>query len=236
MIQHLLEIRQRSIYVLGAFLAFFALFFFFANDLFYTLVKPLIAALPTDNSLIATQITSPVFLPISLAADAAILCTAPIALWQLWRFIAPGLYRDEKQTLGRVLLLSLVLFVCGILFCFYLILPFMFQFFAEAVPLGVKMMPDMANALDFITRMLLIFGLCFQVPLICLTLVRLQWVNIQQLQQIRPYIIVAAFTIGMLLTPPDVLSQLMLALPLCILYETGIVLARVGQARTSLQI
>jgi sec-independent protein translocase protein TatC len=226
MLHHLLEIRKRAIHVLVCFVCLFTLFFFFASDLFYLLVKPLIASLPIENSLIATQITSPVFIPISLAADAAILCTAPIFLWQAWRFIAPALYRHEKQTLRIVIISSMVLFCSGVIFCFYLVLPFMFQLFAKAVPFGVKMMPDMANSLDFITRMLLLFGFCFQVPLVCLTLVRLNWVDVAKLKQIRPYVIVAAFTLGMLLTPPDVLSQITLALPLCVLYEVGIFMAQ----------
>lgn len=226
MLTHLLEIRKRAIGVLTGFVVLFCVFFFYANELFQTMVMPLLKALPLDNALIATQVTAPVFIPISLAANAALLCTAPVALWQIWRFVAPALYHTEKQTLRTLLLASLGLFVCGVLFCFYLVLPFLFQFFAKAVPMGVRMMPDMNNALDFITRMLLLFGLCFQVPLLCLTLVRLGWTTTAQLQNIRPYVIVGAFTIGMLLTPPDVLSQITLALPLCLLYEAGILLAR----------
>jgi sec-independent protein translocase protein TatC len=225
MLSHLLEIRQRALIVLLVFAVFFILFFFMAGSLFHSLVKPLISALPYGDSLIATQITSSVLTPISLAANVAILCTTPVALFHLWRFTAPGLYHHERSKLRGVIGMSLLLFGLGVAFCFHLVLPFMFQFFAKALPPGVKMMPDMANALDFITRMLLLFGFCFQVPLICLTFVRLGWIDVIFLRQIRPYIIVAAFTLGMLLTPPDVLSQIMLALPLCLLYEFGILLA-----------
>ncbi|WP_019215620.1 twin-arginine translocase subunit TatC [Legionella tunisiensis] len=225
MLSHLLELRKRALHIIITFFAFFIVFFC-ANDLFHALISPLINALPKENSLIATQITSPVLTPIKLAADAAMLCTAPFALLQLWCFIAPGLYCHERYNLRGALTSSLLLFCLGVLFCFYLVLPFMFQFFAKAVPLGVKFMPDMTYALDFITRMLLLFGFGFQVPLVCLTLVRLEWVDIQVLKKVRPYIIVAAFTIGMLLTPPDVLSQIILAVPLCLLYELGIILAK----------
>ena len=225
MLSHLLEIRQRALIILMVFAVFFILFFFMAGDLFHAVVQPLISALPDGDSLIATQITSPVLTPVSLAANVAMLCTTPVALFHLWRFIAPGLYHNERHKLRGVIGISLVLFGMGVAFCFYLVLPFMFQFFAKAVPSGVKMMPDMTNAVEFITRMLLLFGLCFQVPLICLALVRLGWTDVIFLRQIRPYIIVAAFTLGMLLTPPDVLSQIMLALPLCLLYEFGILLA-----------
>ncbi|WED42987.1 twin-arginine translocase subunit TatC [Legionella cardiaca] len=227
MLNYLLELRRRALLVVFFFTAFFFFFFFFANDLFQTLVAPLLGALGSKDSLIATQITSPVLTPLKLAADAAMLCTAPFALLQLWQFIAPGLYRHERYNLRSAILISLSLFLLGMLFCYYIVLPFMFQFFAKAVPLSVRLLPDMAYALDFITRMLLLFGLCFQVPLVCLTLVRLNWVDVDLLKKIRPYIIVAAFTMGMLLTPPDVLSQIMLAVPLCLLYELGLVLATI---------
>lgn len=224
MLIHLVELRRRALLVVFFFFAVFLLFFFNANELFHMLVKPLLKVLPNPNSLIATQLTSPVLTPIKLAGDAAMLCSAPFALLQLWNFLSPGLYRDERYHLKTAMIAILILFCAGVLFCFYLILPFMFQFFAKATPLGVRLMPDISNALDFITQMLLLFGLCFQIPILCLTLVRLKWVDLQGLKKIRPYIIVAAFIVGMLLTP-DVLSQLMLAIPLCLLYELGIIFA-----------
>lgn len=225
MLQHLLELRRRALLTLIWFGGLFFLFFFFAGDLFHALVSPLLRALPHQEGLIATQITSPVFTPLQLAANAALLLSTPFALFHLWRFISPGLYKKEQEHLRGAVLLSILLFLAGVLFCFYLVLPFMFQFFAHALPKGVRFMPDMAYAMDFITRMLLLFGLCFQVPLVCLVLVRLNIIDVMTLKKIRPYVIVGAFTIGMLLTPPDVLSQVMLALPLCLLYELGIILA-----------
>ena len=200
--------------------------FFIAPSLFHTLISPLLKVLPATDSLIATQITTPLFTPIQLAADAAFLSTAPFALLQAWLFASPGLYPQERKPLRWVLISSVLLFILGIAFCFYLILPYMFSFFANAVPQGVRLMPDMGYAVDFITRMLLIFGLCFQVPLVCAVLVRMRQIDISTLKMIRPYVIVAAFTVGMLLTPPDVLSQIMLAVPLCLLYEAGIFIAR----------
>lgn len=229
MLSHLLELRRRTLHIILVFASLFLLFFFYANDLFHALVSPLLAALPKQDSLIATHITSPVLTPINLAADAAMLCTAPFALLQLWRFVAPGLYKQERYNLRKAIIISLLLFCFGVLFCFFLVLPFMFQFFTKAVPLGVRLMPDMAAALDFITHMLLIFGFSFQVPLLCMTLVRLEWIDLALLKKIRPYVIVAAFAIGMLLTPPDVLSQIMLAVPLCLLYELGVFLAALGE-------
>ncbi|TAL60537.1 MAG: twin-arginine translocase subunit TatC [Legionella sp.] len=226
MLNHLLELRRRTLHTLVFFGSLFAFFFFYTDELFKLLVSPLLHSLHAEDHLIATQVTSPVFTPLKLAADAAFLLTTPFALLQLWRFISPGLYTREKNHLRSVVLLSILLFLIGVLFCFFFVLPFMFQFFTQAMPKAVRFMPDMADAIDFITRMLILFGLSFQVPLICLVLVRLRLVTVQTLRQLRPYWIVAAFTIGMLLTPPDVFSQVMLALPLCFLYELGLLLAR----------
>lgn len=225
MLTHLIELRRRTLHVMAAFIALFLLFFFFAPNLFHQLVSPLLHVLPLHDPLIATQITTPLLIPIKLAADAAILCTTPYALLQIWWFASPGLYQQERSTLRWAILGSILLFVVGVLFCFYVVLPFMLQFFAQAVPPGVRFMPDITYAVDFITRMLLLFGICFQVPLLCVFLVYLELIDIAALKTLRPYVIVAAFVIGMLLTPPDVLSQVMLAVPLCILYELGIILA-----------
>ncbi len=225
MLSHLLEFRRRILQIFACFIMMFAIFFFLAPDLFHTMVLPLLKVLPANDALIATQITTPFLTPVKLAANAALLCTAPFVLWHVWRFAAPGLYQRERSTLRRAIVGSMVLFFSGILFGFYLVLPFMFMFFAQAVPEGVRLMPDMGSAVDFITRMLLIFGLCFQIPLVCMVLVRTQIVSLSALKKLRPYVIVMAFTIGMLLTPPDVLSQVMLAVPLCLLYEAGILLA-----------
>lgn len=235
MLDHLLEFRRRALQVAFFFAGFFLLFFFFANHLFHTLMLPLIKALPQQSSLIATEITSPVLTPIKLAVDAAILCTTPLALLHLWRFAAPGLYRHERAHLRGLLICSLILFGLGVLFCFYVVLPFMFQFFVNTLPSQVKLMPDIARALSFVTRMLVLFGLCFQVPLICMSLVHWGWVDLYVLKRVRPYVIVAAFILGMLLTPPDVLSQIMLALPLCLLYELGLILANFSFSKKELK-
>ncbi len=221
---HLLELRRRVLTVIFFFIFLFLIFYFNANELFHLLVKPLLKALPNPDSLIAIQLTAPVLIPLKLAADTAMLATAPFALLQLWNFMAPGLYKQERKVFKIVVIALLSLFCSGLLFCFYLILPAMFQLFAKTTPAGVHLMPDINFTIDFITRMLLLFGLCFQIPLLCWVLVRLQWVDRQVLKTIRPYIIVAAFILGMLLTP-DVLSQVMLAIPLCLLYELGLIFA-----------
>lgn len=225
MLSHLLELRRRALYVLISFGALFLFSFYLSDTLFHGIVQPLLNSLNHHEGLIATQITSPVLTPLKLAADIALLFTTPIALHQLWQFVSPALYLVEKKLLRGALLWSILLFLIGVFFCFYIVLPFMFQFFAQALPAEVRFMPDIVDAIDFITRMLLLFGLCFQVPLICKILVKTQILDLNTLKLIRPYVIVGAFTIGMLLTPPDVFSQILLALPLCLLYELGILLS-----------
>jgi len=162
------------------------------------------------------------------------LATTPIALWHIWRFVIPGLYQHEQKTLRLALTFSVVLFITGLLFSYYLVLPWMFLWFSQSLPSAVQLMPDMAYSIDFITHMLLIFGLCFQIPLLCVLLVRTKIITHHTLITLRPYVIVLAFIIGMLLTPPDVLSQIMLALPLCLLYEMGVFLARLSHNRVSI--
>ncbi|QDP71200.1 twin-arginine translocase subunit TatC [Legionella israelensis] len=225
MLQHLIELRRRALQVFLCFIILFIFFFFWASDLFYLLVKPLLHSLPKSSRLIATQITAPILTPIHLSFNAALFFSAPITLYQIWRFSAPGLYPSERRYLRISILLSLLLFIVGVLFCYCIVLPFMFHFFAGALPKGVQLLPDMSYALDFITHMLILFGLSFQLPLLCLTLIQSGLLQLQQLKTFRPYVIVACFTLGMLLTPPDVLSQIMLAAPLCALYEFGILLA-----------
>jgi len=228
MLSHLLELRRRILLIIVVFLSLFFLFFFLNSQLFHQVVAPILKVLPSTSPLVATNLTSPLFTPIKLAIDAAILCTAPFALLQIWYFVAPGLYQRERKCLRLAIFGSLFLFFSGALFCYFVVLPFMVQFFVSAIPSGVHLMPDIVYVVDFITRMLLLFGISFQVPLLCFLLVQLNLTSIETLRNIRPYVIVSAFIIGMLLTPPDVLSQIMLAVPLCLLYELGIVLAIFG--------
>ncbi len=224
MLTHLIELRRRALYVITFFMGLFLLFCFYAPTLFHQMILPLLQVLPTKNPLIATQITTPVFIPMKLSADVACLFTAPFTLLQLWYFVAPALYRKERKGLRLAIFASLALFCLGGLFCYDVMIPLMLHFFAQAVPLGVRFMPDITYAIDFMTRMILLFGFCFQIPLVCLLLVSLNLVTIKTLKIIRPYVIVGAFILGMLLTP-DVCSQMMLAIPLCLLFELGIVLS-----------
>ena len=222
MITSLFELRQRILVVLVFFCTLFLLFFYWANPLLHYVLQPLQKTLLPQSHLIATQVTSTVLVPLTLAANTAFLFTTPFALIQLWYFAAPGLYVHEKKLFISAILGSLVLFILGMLFGFFIVLPLLFQFFTQALPNNVQLMPDITSSTSFITHMLWVFGLAFQVPLITTVLVQLRWIQRATLKQIRPYVIVSAFIVGMLLTPPDVLSQITLAVPLCILYELGI--------------
>lgn len=225
MLDHLLELRRRGLYVLCWFGALFFIFFYFAEDLYHFLMHPLLDSLPNHQGLIATQVTSSILTPLQLASDSALFFSIPFALFHLWLFASPGLYQQERASLKVALTLSFLLFIAGIAFCFYWVLPLMFHLFAGALPKEVHLMPEMAATLHFIMRMLLIFGFCFQLPIFCWLLARLKLVDALTLKKIRPYAIVLAFILGMLLTPPDVISQITLAIPLCFLYEIGILLA-----------
>jgi sec-independent protein translocase protein TatC len=183
--------------------------------------------LPASQHLIATHITTPIITPLSLAMNLALFGTCPYGIWQIWRFVAPALYPIERKKLSLLLTTSLALFGLGCLFCYVFILPCMFQCMIQAVPKEVLLLPDIGSVTNFTTEMFIIFGCSFQIPLLCLLLIHMNILSIEQCRSIRPYAIVAAFIIGMILTPPDVMAQILLALPLWGLYEAGILLSYV---------
>ncbi|WP_367606945.1 twin-arginine translocase subunit TatC [Legionella sp. W05-934-2] len=221
MMSYILELRHRLMRVFVIFAVSLIASFYFSEPLFHYLIYPLQHQLPPGHTLIAIQLTSAVFTPLSIAFHMACLLTMPYLLWQLWQFIHPALYGHEKSWLRMPLFASLGLLFLGMAFAYWVILPFMFQFFISYLPPQVQMMPDMAYSIDFITRMLLLFGICFQVPLVCFLLVSTHIMAYQSLKRSRPYVIVGAFIVGMLLTPPDVVSQILLAVPLWMLFELG---------------
>lgn len=226
MIDYLVEIRSRLIKSLLLIGGLFLLFFIYSKPLFTLIAEPLTSILPQGSHLIATKITSPLVTPLQLSVNLALLLGMPFVLYQLWNFLAPALYHKERRLMIALMLSSTCLFFAGIIFCYFILLPLLFNLFNNALPQSILLMPDISYYLDFITRLCLIFGLCFQLPLVNILLVRLDIVSITQLKQFRPYAIVGSFTLGMLLTPPDVISQLFLAIPLTLLYETGILLAQ----------
>ena len=223
---HLIELRSRlmrCLLVVGILLVPLAVF---ANRLFSILAAPMLAKLPIGNTLIATQVVTPFLTPFKLAAVTAVFMAMPYLLWQAWSFVAPGLYQHEKRFAYPMLVMSIVLFYAGVAFAFFIALPITFGFITRTAPDGVAVMTDIASYLDFTLTVFFAFGLAFQIPVLT---VLLAWAGIttpQAMTRARPYVLVGAFTVGMLLTPPDVFSQALLALPTYLLYEVGIVFAR----------
>ena len=227
LISHLLELRDR---VLRAFLAVLIAFLpcaFYANELFSLLAQPLIAKLPKDSSLIATSVISPFMTPFKLSFFVGLFIAMPVVLYQAWAFIAPGLYRHEKRFAVPLLLSSVVLFYIGVAFAYLFVFPVMFDFFASTTPEGVKMMTDINSYLDFILTMFLCFGVAFEVPVVVVLLVLTNMVTVEKLAEARGYVLIGIFVIAAILTPPDAVSQTMMALPMYALYEIGLLMTRI---------
>lgn len=223
---YLIELRRRLLQYFAVLLSVFIVLYFFADRLYQWLAIPLLQQLPYTGHLIATSIAAPFFVPLKFAAYLAVFLTIPVLFYQVWGFTAPALYSKEKRWLWLLLMTSSGLFYLGMLFAFFIVFPLMFKFFVMIAPKGVVVMPDMANYLDFALKLFLAFGIAFQVPIITVLSVKLGWVATEQLAEKRPYIIVLAFVLGMLLTPPDVLSQVLLALPMWGLFEIGLAISR----------
>ena len=197
-----------------------------AKDIYAVLAAPLLKALPAGATMIATDVTGTFLVPLKVTLMAAFLVALPYVLWQIWAFVAPGLYHHEKKLAVPVILSSFVFFLIGMAFAYFLVFPIAFGFFANYTPPGVTMMTDIDKYLSFVLTMFIAFGVTFEVPVIVLVLVRLRMVTVEKLKAIRSYVIVGAFVVGAVFTPPDVVSQLLLAVPLWLLYELGILLAR----------
>jgi sec-independent protein translocase protein TatC len=224
---HLLELRDR---LLRAFLSVRVVFLplaFFANDIFSFVAQPLIDKLPEGSSLIATSVISPFMTPFKLAFFAALFLAMPFVLYQVWAFVAPGLYRHEKRFAMPLLLSSIVLFYVGVVFAYLFVFPVMFEFFAGTTPSGVRMMTDINLYMDFVLTMFLCFGLAFEVPVVVVLLVLTRLVTVEQLASARGYVLIGIFVLAALLTPPDAISQTIMAVPMYLLYEGGLVMARV---------
>jgi sec-independent protein translocase protein TatC len=226
-LSHLVELRSRLLKSVAAILLVLLALIPFANRLYAQLAEPLLSNLPVGGSMIATEIASPFLTPLKLAFCVAFVIAMPFVLFQLWRFVAPGLYRQEKRLAMPLLVSAVVLFYVGCAFAYFLVLPAVFAFMAHVAPAGVAVMPDISRFLDFVLVLFIAFGLCFEVPVVLVLLVALGVVEPDQLARGRSYAIVGAFVIAAILTPPDVMSQLLLAIPMCLLYEAGILAARV---------
>jgi sec-independent protein translocase protein TatC len=222
LISHLLELRTRLMRSAGAVLVIFVPLVFFANDLFTLVAKPLIARLPEGTSLIATGVISPFMTPLKLALVTALFIAMPYVLHQVWAFVAPGLYRREKRFAAPLLVSSIVLFYAGMAFAYFVVFPLVFAFLTKTTPEGVRMMTDMASYLDFALLLFFAFGLAFEMPVAIVLLVASGLVNVEALRKNRGYVVLGIFVVAAFLTPPDAISQTLMAVPMYLLYEIGI--------------
>lgn len=223
---HLVELRARLLRAVLAVLLVFIALIPFAGRIYAVLAEPLRAKLPEGAQMVAIDVASPFFAPIKLAFFLAVVLAMPIVLYQLWAFVAPGLYKHEQKLARPLLVSAVLLFYAGCTFAYFLVLPVVFGFLTGIAPEGVAVMTDISRYLDFVLVLFLAFGFSFEVPVAVVILVLLGWVSVEQLREARSYVIVGAFVIAAIVTPPDVISQLMLAIPMCLLYELGLVVSR----------
>ncbi len=227
LISHLVELRQRLLYCVLAVLIIFLPLFYFANELYTWVSEPLRLLLPEGTSMIATDVTSPFFAPFKLTLVLSLFLAMPLVLHQAWSYIAPGLYSHEKRLAAPILLSSILLFYIGISFAYFVVFPLIFGFFTSVGPESVAIMTDIDSYLNFVLKLFFAFGVVFEIPVATLLLVGSGITTVQDLSGKRPYIIVGCFVVGMLLTPPDLISQSLLAVPMWLLFELGIVMARI---------
>ena len=225
-ISHLIELRSRLLRSIVAVFVVLICLVPWAKEIYTALAAPLMRALPAGATMIATDVTGTFLVPLKVTLMAAFLVALPYVLWQVWAFVAPGLYQHERKLALPVLASSYVCFVAGMAFAYFVVFPVAFGFFAGYAPAGVTMMTDIDKYLSFVLTMFIAFGITFETPVVVIVLVRFRVVPLAKLRSIRPYVIVGATVVGAIFTPPDVVSQLLLAVPLCLLYELGLLLAR----------
>ena len=227
-ISHLVELRNRLIRAGASVIVVFIGLVYWAPDIFRLLARPLLENMPKGGRMIVTDVTGSFFVPMKVTMLVALVIALPIVLYQVWAFVAPGLYQHEKRLIGPLVGSSYVLFLCGMSFAYFVVFPTIFRVMAHYnAPLGAEMSTDIDNYLSFALSMFLAFGVTFEVPIVVVLLVRMGVVSLKKLREVRPYVIVGAFVISAVVTPPDVFSQLILAVPLIVLYEAGIIAARV---------
>ncbi|WP_406705340.1 Sec-independent protein translocase subunit TatC [Sodalis sp.] len=233
LISHLIELRKRLLYCILSVLVVFLALIYFANDIYQLISAPLIKQLPAGASMIATDVASPFFTPIKLTIIVSVFVSAPLLLYQVWAFVAPALYKHERRLMMPLLFSSTLLFYAGMAFAYFVVFPLAFSFFAHTAPRGVLIATDINNYLDFVMALFMAFGVSFEVPVAIVLLCWSGVVTPEDLRKKRPYVLVGAFVIGMLLTPPDVFSQTLLAIPMYLLFEIGVFFARfyVGKGR-----
>lgn len=224
-ISHLIELRDRLLRVVIGIVLTFLVLFPFADQIYTLLAQPLLSKLPAGGQMIATEVTTPFFVPMKMAMMAAFVLSLPHTLYQAWAFVAPGLYAHERRFMMPLVIASTLLFLAGMAFAYFLVFPVVFGFITGYAPQGVAVMTDIGSYLDFVITLFMAFGLAFEVPIAVIVLVGFGLVQISTLKEIRSYVIVGAFVLGAIFTPPDIISQFMLAIPLWLLYEAGIFLA-----------
>jgi len=225
-LSHLIELRTRLVRSIIAIVVVLLCLFPFAKQIYAILAEPLLRVLPQGSTMIATDVTGTFLVPLKVTLMTAFLIALPYVLYQAWAFVAPGLYQHEKRLAVPVLVSSVVFFVIGMCFAYFVVFPVAFGFFAGYTPAGVQMMTDIDKYLSFVLTMFIAFGITFETPVVVVVLVRMRVVTVDKLRSFRPYVIVGAFVVGAIFTPPDVISQSLLAVPLWLLYELGLVLAR----------
>ena len=226
LVQHLIELRDRLLRMILAVLLIFCGLFYFANDIYTFVAAPLQKFLPPNASMIATDVTSPFFTPFKLTLFTAVVVAIPYLLYQLWDFIAPALYKHEKRFAFPLLCSSVALFYGGMAFAYFIVFPLVFGFFTSVGPEGVTVMTDISLYLNFVLKLFFAFGLAFQIPVATVLMIAMGLTTTSSLTSKRPYIVVGCFVIGMLLTPPDIISQSLLAIPMWLLFETGVLVGK----------
>ena len=227
LMDHLIELRDRLLHIVLAVLIVFIALFSFSEEIFNLTAQPLLNLMPEGTSMIATSVTAPFLVPFKLVLLLSVLIAIPYILHQIWAFVAPGLYRHEKRMAAPLLISSVILFYCGIAFAYFVIFPILFGFFIGIAPEGVAVMTDIGQYLDFIIAIFFAFGMAFEVPVATFLLIAAGATTPDKLAEKRPYIIIGAFVLGMLLTPPDVISQSLLAVPMWLLFELGLLMSRI---------
>ncbi|MDH3220717.1 MAG: twin-arginine translocase subunit TatC [Gammaproteobacteria bacterium] len=227
LMSHLVELRDRVVRMVLAVLIIFLCLFYWANDIYVYLAEPLTRHLPEGANMIAIDVASPFLTPFKLVLMLAVFLAMPVILYQAWAFVAPGLYANEKRIAGPLLVSSILLFYAGVAFAYYIVFPLVFGFFTRIGPEIVNISTDIGRYLDFVLALFFGFGLAFEVPIATIILVAIGFTTPNKLSEKRPYVVVGAFIVGMLLTPPDVISQVLLALPMWILFEAGLIASRI---------
>jgi len=224
-ISHLVELRNRVMKASLAIIVVFLCLMPWAGSIYDWLAMPMMSALPTGSKMIATGVITPFLIPVKVTLLVAFIIALPVVLYQVWAFIAPGLYTHEKKLVAPLVISSSVLFVAGVAFCYFFVFGVIFKFINEFAPKSITVAPDIESYFSFVMTLFIAFGMTFEVPIVVIVLVRMGLVTVEKLKEIRPYVVVGAFVIAAIVTPPDVVSQLLLAIPLCLLYEAGLLVA-----------